>query len=601
MPGKAKTPERNDVDPRSTWRLEDLFETEQEWEKAFSRAGEMIEAAGGMKGTLGESAGSLLKCLKLSDEMGELLGKVFVYAHMKSHQDTRDNAARAMADRATSLSVAASGAESFIMPEILAIPADRIEAFMRSEKSLEPYRFFLERIIRQRPHVLSEKEEALLAGSGEMANAPETIFSMLTNADMTFPDIVDEQGKNAPLTDELYGVYLQSRDRAVRKDAYEKLFDTYGSFKNTLAASYGATLRSTRFYASSRNYPSSLESSLFANNIPVSVYTSLLDAVHSRLDQLHRYVSIKKKALNLDNIAMYDLYVPLVEEPDANISWEKACEMVLEGLSPLGEEYCRTLSKGFSERWIDVYENRGKRSGAYSWGTWPVHPYVLLNFNGKIRDVFTLAHEMGHALHKHYSDIHQPFIYAGHSIFIAEVASTTNEALLLGSLRSKARNRQESVFLLNYLLEQIRTTVFRQTMFAEFEMAAHDMVAEGQAPTADTLGSLWLELNEKYYGTAIETDEGIRNEWSRIPHFYSPFYVYQYATGYSAATALSRGISEEGEPARKRYLEFLGRGESAWPIDVLKDAGVDMTSPEPVAQTLDLFKEALDELENLLG
>ncbi|MEA3508194.1 MAG: M3 family oligoendopeptidase, partial [Synergistota bacterium] len=388
MPGKTKTLERNYLDPRFTWRLEDLFETEHQWEKAFSRAGEMIKAAGDLRGTLGESAASLLKCLKLSDEMGEPLGKIFVYAHMKSHQDTRDNTARAMADRATSLAVAASGAESFIMPEILAIPTDRIEAFVKSEKGLEPYRFFLERIIRQRPHVLSEKEEALLAGSGEMANAPETIFSMLTNADMTFPDIVDEQGESAPLTEELYGVYLQSRDRAVRKDAYEKLFDTYGSFKNTLAASFGATLRSGRFYASARNYPSVLESSLFANNIPVSVYTSLVDAVSSRLNLLHRYVSLKKQALDLKQIAMYDLYVPLVEEPDSNISWKKACEMVLEGLHPLGEDYCKTLSKGFSERWIDVYENRGKRSGAYSWGTWPVHPYVLLNFNGKIRDVF---------------------------------------------------------------------------------------------------------------------------------------------------------------------------------------------------------------------
>ena len=594
-------PERQDVDRSFLWRLEDLFENEGDWEKAFEEAESLLPPLEAFAGRLSESSKTFLEFLKLSDRVGEAVSKIYVYANMKSHEDTRVSAPQALASRAESLGVKASRAGAFAAPEILAIPDDKIAAFMREEKDLAMYSFFLEEMSRQRKHILSPAEEALLAASGEVAHAPENIFSMLTNADMTFPPIHDEDGNETPFSEERYGIFIQSRNRRVREEAYRNLYGTFGQYRNTLSASLNAAIRSSLFYSRARGFSSNLEASLNSNDIPASVYDSLISAVRGRLPLLHRYTDLRKKALDLDQARMYDLYVPMAPEYRQDIPYGETLTMVREGLRPLGERYLAALDEGFSGGWIDVYENRGKRGGAYCWGSYPTHPYILLNYSNRLRDTFTVAHEMGHALHKYFSDRKQPYVYAGHSIFIAEVASTTNESLLLEHLLASAAGRDERLFLLNYRLEQVRTTVFRQTMFAEFERIVHGMVENGEAPTADTFCKVWRDLNAAYYGPDMTLDPEIEMEWARIPHFYSPFYVFQYATGYSAATALSRLILEKSEGAVERYMEFLERGKSAPAIEVLRDAGVDMTLPEPVDRTLDLFEATLVEFERLLS
>lgn len=605
MPHEERTataiPERGDLDPAYMWKLKDLFWSDQEWEEAFEEVKSLLPALEAFQGRLAESPNELLECLRLSDRIGEAASKIYVYAHMKSHEDTRASAPQALASRAESLGVMTSQAGAFVTPEILAIPDDRIAAFVQEDSGLRMYRFFLEDITRQREHVLSPGEEALLAASGEIAHAPENIFSMLTNADMTFPPVHDEEGRETPFSEERYGIFIQSRDRKVREEAYRTLFGTFGRYRNTLSASLNAAIRSTLFYSRARGFASNLEASLDGDNIPAAVYDSLINAVHSRLPLLHRYTKLREKTLDIDQVRMYDLYVPMAPEYRQDIPYREAVSMIMEGLRPMGERYLAALDDGFSGGWIDVHENRGKRGGAYCWGSYPDHPFVLLNYNNRLRDVFTVAHEMGHAMHKYFSDRNQPYVYAGHSIFIAEVASTTNEALLLEHLLTSASSREEKLYLLNYRLEQVRTTVFRQTMFAEFERIVHGMVEKGEAPTADTFCSVWRDLNSEYYGPEMTLDAEIEMEWGRIPHFYSPFYVFQYATGYSAATTLSRLILEDGEAAAEKYIGFLERGKSAPAIDVLRDAGVDMTLPEPVERTLDLFESTLTEFKRLLS
>jgi oligoendopeptidase F len=424
---------------------------------------------------------------------------------------------------------------------------------------------------------------------------------MLTNADMTFPDIADSKGAKHPLTQERHGTYMVSQDRTLRENAFKTLHSKFGDFRNTLSGTLNATLRSAAYFAKSRKYGSTLEAALAPDAIPMEVYHGLIDTVGENLHLLHRYASLKKRALKLDSLHMYDMYVPLAPEPLRDIPYEDACRMVTRALETLGPEYVTRLNEGFSSRWIDVRENRGKQGGAYSWGSYGVHPYVLLNYNGTFRDVFTIAHEMGHALHKAYTDRRQPFVYAGHSIFTAEVASTTNEILLHRSLRIHSESPKEKLYFAQVLLEQIRTTFFRQTLFAEFELAVHGLVAEGGAPTADTFCTLWRELNEKYYGPELVIDRELEYEWSRIPHFYSPFYVYQYATGYAAATALAEDIVKEGDPAVERYIGFLESGKSDYPVQLLKRAGVDMTSPDPVEAVASLFGSTMEELEKMLA
>ena len=593
-------PERPDIPEKYTWRLEDLFETAKDWEKALRTVESMGKDLASRKGSLKASADGLLEGLKLSEALEELMERVFVYAHLLSHQDTRNQKGQSMAARAVSLAVKTGELTSFIVPEIIEAGRERVKGFIAERKELERYRFLLEDIFRQSAHRLSTEEETLLSGAGEIAHAPESIFSMLTNADMSFPDVEDEKGQLHPLSQERYGTYLLSPDRTLRENSFMALHRMFGSYKNTLSGTLNATLRGAAYFARSRKYSSTLEAALAPDNIPLEVYHGLIKTVQEHLHLLHRYTSVKKRALALESIHMYDMYFPLAPEPGKNISYEDACRMVAESLRPLGDDYVSLLLEGFESRWVDVLENRGKRGGAYSWGSYGVHPYVLLNYNGTFRDVFTIAHEMGHALHKAFTDKKQPFVYSSHSIFTAEVASTTNEILLHRALQESVNSREEKLYFANALLEQIRTTFFRQTLFAEFELKVHGMIAEGEAPTAETFCSLWRSLNEKYYGNDLQIDTELEYEWARIPHFYSPFYVYQYATGYAAATAISRNITEGSRREVKRYLEFLESGKSDYPVKLLRQAGVDMTSSEPVKEVASLFEKTLKELERLL-
>ncbi len=589
---------RDQIEESYRWDLSTIFHTAEDWEAAWKTLQASISDLEAYRGRLNVDGRTLFTCLEYLDTVEVLLGKVFVYATMTSHEDMRNQDAQAMADKAMALNVRVSEALSFLVPEILEIDEDRLWRFVKDEPRLETYRLYLERIVRQKPHVLSAREEGLLAGMGEIVQAPEHMFSMLTDGDMVFPSIDDEAGQTVELSEERYYRCIRSRNRTVRRDAFLGIHGTYEGFKNTLAASLSASVKGDAYLARVHSYGSSREAALEPREIPLSIYDNLLSTVEARLPVLHEYVALRKRALGLDELHMYDLYVPLVDDPDTDISWESAKSMVLRGLEPLGEEYGALLRRGMDERWIDVYESQGKRKGAYSWGSYGTNPFVLLNYNGTIRDVFTLAHELGHSLHSWHSHRAQPPVYGDYTIFVAEVASTTNEVLLLEHLLKESPEARP--FLLNYCLEQVRTTVFRQTMFARFELEIHRMVEEGTPLTPEGLCSLWSQLNREYYGPEITIDQEIGIEWARIPHFYSAFYVYQYATGYSAATALAEGILKEGAPARARYLDFLAGGSSCSPIELLRRAGVDMARKEPVEATLDLFKEKLDELAALI-
>lgn len=598
MKNQVSVPKREDIDQIYRWDLSSIYGSEVEWQAAFDEVLRMASLVQEFQGKLGDGATELLRCLSTVDDLGVELGKVFVYGTMKSHQDVSDEVAKAMADRAMVLSVQVSTAMSFVVPELLEIEESKIWSFLAEEPSLEVYRFNLEGIFRKKPHILSAREEELLAGMGEVAQAPEQIFSMLTNGDMVFPNIKDEKGLDVELSEERYYRLIRSKDRSVRKDAFEGIHRTYRAFKNTLAASYSASVKEDAFSARVRRYGSSLEAALDSNRIPVSVYENLLSTVEKGLPLLHRYMSLRKRALGLADLHMYDLYVPIFDEPDVDISWNEAKSLVKDGLAPLGEDYVSVLSRGMEDRWIDVYENQGKRKGAYSWGSYGTNPFVLLNYNGTLRDVFTLAHEMGHSLHSWYSHKNQPPIYGDYSIFVAEVASTTNEVLLMEHLLRE--REEERPFLLNYYLEQIRTTVFRQAMFAQFELETHRMVESQEPLTPQSLSTLWGDLNRKYYGPEVVVDQDIEVEWARIPHFYSAFYVYQYATGYSAATVLGDRILREGDRAVKDYMGFLSGGSSAYPIDLLRSAGVDMECSASLDSMLVLFEEKLNELDGFV-
>jgi oligoendopeptidase F len=559
-----------------------------------------MERLGDFNGRLFESPETLLEFLKLEEAASERMGKIYAYAVMKSHEDTAAAARQARADRAGSLLASYGAVLSFYRPEILAAGKEKVNNAIKACPGLEMYRHHFDDLLRTAGHVLGPQEEEILARSGEMARTPENAFSLLTNADLTFPVIRDESGRETELSEERYYLLSRSKDRRVRKDAFEGLFTTYGKFRNTLAALYSGSVKSDLFFSRARKYPSALEASLHGDNISPSVYAMVVDTVNRNLDALHGYMALRKKALGLEELRMYDLNVPLADEPETRIPYGKAVEMVTDGLAPLGREYLDVLKKGFSSRWIDVFENQGKRKGAYSWGSYGTHPYMLLNYNGTLRDVFTIAHEAGHSLHTWFSHAGQPQVYADYTIFLAEVASTTNEALLLESLLEKAP-KEEKVFLLNHYLDQVRTTVYRQTMFAEFERETHSLAEKGEALTAGLLCELWKELNERYHGPEMVLDDGLSVEWARIPHFYSAFYVYKYVTGFAAAGCLSSNILHGGEEERKRYIRFLSRGSSAYSLDILREAGVDMTSPVPLEQTLRSFREKTYLLEDLLG
>ena len=582
-----------------TWCLEDMFESDDFWEEEFGRLQRMIFQYEDFEGTLGESADSLLEYLKFNDETNLLMERLYVYANMRYHQDMANSMYQEFAARAQKLMVEISGASAFAEPEILEITTEKINIFFNENPELETYKRYISEILRGKNHTLDKKTETILAKSRQMANAAENIFSMYNGADIKFPSITTEEGEEIEITHGNFVPLLESTDREVRKAAFEGVYETYGKMRNTLAATFAANLDQANFYAQVRNFSSAREMYLYGSNIPESVYDNLIETVHKNMDKMHKYVSLRKKILDVSELHMYDLYTPIAKAPDTKYSFEAAKDIVLEGLAPMGEEYIKVLEEGFDNRWIDVYENEGKRSGAYSWGAYGIHPYVLMNYHGTLDHVFTLAHEMGHAIHSYYSDTNQPYVNAGYKIFVAEVASTCNESLLIQHLLKITEDEEEKAYLINHFLEQFKGTLYRQTMFAEFEKIAHSMVQNGEGVTADRLCEIYYNLNKKYFGDDIVIDKEIELEWARIPHFYNPFYVYQYATGLSAAIALSKRIIEEGKPAVEDYMKFLKGGSSQDPIELLKIAGVDMTSAKPIETALELFGNLLDELQKM--
>lgn len=592
---------RSDIPEELTWKLEDIFATDKLWEEELKQLQADIPQIDKFQGKLGESAQTLYDLLKLQDEISERLGKLFTYAHMRSDQDTANSFYQEINTKAENVLTLASSSMSFIVPEILELEESKLRDFLEENEKLQLYQKVLDEITRQRPHVLSHQEEALLAeASDPMENASNT-FGMLNNADLTFPTIKNEQGEDVELTHGRYIGFLESKDRNVRETAFKAMYDTYGKFKNTFASTLIGNVKKDNFYAKIRKYDSARQEALDNNNIPEQVYDNLVEAVNEKLPLLHRYTALRKKVLELDELHMYDLFTPLVKDVDMEITYEKAQQYVLEGLAPLGEEYVNIVKEGYENRWIDVEESKGKRSGAYSSGAYGTHPYILLNWQDNVNDMFTLAHELGHSVHSYYTRKSQPFRYGNYSIFVAEVASTCNEALLNDYMLKHVDDEKQKLYLLNHFLEGFRGTVFRQTMFAEFEHDIHKRMQEGEAFTADKLTEIYYDLNKKYFGEDVVSDEEIGIEWARIPHFYMDYYVYQYATGYSAATALASQILDEGEPAVERYINnFLKAGNSDFPIEVLKKAGVDMTSKQPILDALAVFEEKLNEMEKLL-
>ena len=595
----ASLPERTAIPAEYKWKLDDIYGSQKAWEEDFAKIKSGLPKIAAYKGTLAQSPQKLAEFLKVREELSIILGKLYVFANMKSHEDTADSSCQGPANRAAALSVEFSAAESYMTPEILSMPEETLKKYI-SAPELAEYSFLLREILRQKQHVLSEAEELILARSGDMAGVPDNAFSMLTNADMKFPSIRDENGNKVEMSEERAVSYLRSPKRHVRRAAFSSLYKPYEDMKNTLGATFDGMLKASRFYSASRNYGSPLEEALDANNIPVSVYDSLVDTLEGNLEPMYRYMALRKKMLGVRSLHMYDLYVPLARDPFGEISWSDAQKMMFDGLAPLGADYLAQVRTGLSEGWADVFPNRGKRSGAYSWGSYGTHPYIFLNHTNNLNDVMTLVHEMGHSMHSWYSRRSQPFATADYCIFTAEVASTTNEVIFLSGLIAETKDKNRRLYLLNRRLENIRTTVYRQTMFASFEREVHKRAADGGDTTPDGLKQLWYELNRKYYGGMITIDEQLKMEWARIPHFYSPFYVYQYATGFSAATALASGILEHGAPARDRYLNFLTKGGSDYPIELLKGAGVDMSTQEPVKAVIKQFGETLDEIESLL-
>ncbi|MEW6661941.1 MAG: oligoendopeptidase F [Bacillota bacterium] len=597
--GLAKTPPaRDQLAEHHKWRLEDIYPTDQKWEEDFRSLQQQCPALAGFQGKLGESWQKLLECLELREQMGETLERLYVYAHMRKDEDNNQVKYQAMADRVMGLSVKIQSITAYIVPEILGLSEEQLQSWM-NQPEMALYRHFLEDMVRLRPHTLSAQEEELVAQVGELATAPKTVYRMLINADTKFPIIKDEKGEDIEVSEAKYTHLLRSRDRRVRQDAFAALLGAYKDKRNTIAGLLSTSVKKDIFYSRVRKYPSALEAALKGDNIPLEVYYNLIKTVRENLDLLHNYVKLRKRLLGLQELRMYDLYVPMVSQVDIQVPFDEAKKMVLESVEPLGQEYLAALREGLQGRWIDVFENKGKTSGAYAWGAYGTHPFVLLNYQDSLDGVFTLAHEMGHALHTYYSSREQPYIYAHYTIFTAEVASTVNEALLLHYLLGNREDPKERLYLLNYYLEQFRGTVFRQTMFAEFEKIIHEKAEAGEALTPDVLSGIYYQLNMDYYGPHITVDQDIEIEWARIPHFYSAFYVYKYATGFSAATALSRQVLGKEEGAVDRYLGFLKSGSSDYSINILQRAGVDMTSPEPVKKALEVFAETLRQMEEI--
>ena len=593
-----KIRQRHEIAAEDKWAIEDLYATDAAWEAELATIAEDQSFMAGFAGKLGQSAEMLYAYLERMEQVNAKAELLANYCMRKSDEDTRNGTYQAMVGKFMSVIVGLSAVTSFETPEMMAITDEQLDAFYTAEPRLERYRRYLSDLRRRKEHVLSPAEEKLLAAAGEMAQAPDSIYGSFADADISFPDAIDSEGRKHPLSQGTFVPLEESADRVLRKSAYENLYHGFGSYKNTAAAILNAQGKQLKFFADARKYPSTLDAALDQTNVPTSVYLNLIEAVHQNLDKMHRYVRLRKKLLGVDELHFYDVYTPLLADVDKKIPFSQAKQTVYESLAPLGEDYRAILKQGFENRWIDVYENVGKRGGAYSAGA-AVHPYVLLNYSGTLDSQFTLAHEMGHALHSYLSNKHQNPIDADYVIFVAEVASTCNEALLMEHLLAKTTDKKERAYLINHFLDQFKGTLYRQTMFAEFELIIGRMIGEGKTLTADILCEEYKKLNELYYGPDVIVDDEIAMEWARIPHFYYNYYVFQYATGYSAAIALSRKILSEGESAVKDYLGFLSGGCSKSPIDLLKGAGVDMTNPEPINQALKLFDALLDEMEEL--
>ena len=592
-------PKRDQVPEEFTWNLKDMYESDEAWLRENEALKELPGRIAAFRGTLGQSAENLLRYLRMEDEVSVRLGTLMGYASCKGDQDTANGFYQDLRGKAMNTAVAVSSAAAFAAPEIMAIPEDDLNLFYAVQPELETYRRVLYQIRRRKEHILSPAEERLLAAAGEMAEAPDNIGSVLRNADLKFPDVTDREGKPHQLTGGSFVPLLESGDRVLRRNAFEAYYNRLGEFRNTVAATLDAQFKQLRFYADARHYDSTIAASLDRTEVPVPVYTNLIEAVHANLDKMYRYVSLRKKLLGVEELHMYDVYTPIVADAAEKISFEEAKATVLEALAVLGEDYTALLRQGFENRWIDVYENEGKRGGAYSSGNSRPHPYVLLNHKDTLDSMFTLAHEMGHALHSYHSTEHQPVCTSDYVIFVAEVASTCNEVLLMRHLLGKTRDKKARAYLINHFLDQFKGTVYRQTMFAEYELWMGQTSEAGQTLTAELLSDKYLELNKLYFGPDMVSDPGIALEWARIPHFFYNYYVFQYATGFSAAVAIANRILSEGAPAVADYKRFLSGGSSTDPISLLKIAGVDMSSPEPVNAALSLFGELLEEMEAL--
>lgn len=594
--------ERGDIDEKYLWDLNDLFADDDAFLAELAKQQNLPETLASYEGSL-DAPGKLLDFMRLQDDAGDTLSKLYGYAARKSDEDTRVSTYQDFQAQVQNLYVHVMSATSWFDNEVLALGKERIGQFAEQEPGLELYKLVFERLFKRAEHVLSPAEEKLLAAAADMASNPDDTFSMLNDADMTFPDAVDSHGEAHPVTHGSFVPLLQSSDRDLRRSAYEGLYSVYGQFKNTSASILAGQMKQLKFFADSRKYASTLEASLDDTEVPTQVYTNLIDAVHKGLPMFHRYIGLRKKVLGLQpqkKLRFYDLYVPMGDEYKMKFTYEEACETMLKALEPMGEEYLSIVRKGLSERWVDVYETPGKRSGAYSAGSIGAHPVILMNFQGELDDVFTLVHEMGHSVHTYLTCQNQPSVYSHYVIFVAEVASTCNEALLMQYLLKNATDDKQKAYLLNHFTEQFRSTLFRQTMFAEFELKVNELAASGAGITAEALCNIYADLNRLYFGDDVEIDEQISLEWSRIPHFYYDYYVYQYATGYAAAIAISTRILEEGETAVADYFRFLSGGNSDTPIELLKLAGVDMASTAPIESALNLFDELIDQLEELL-
>lgn len=593
-------PKRSEIPVEFTWDVSAIFPSEADWEEGLKKLNEYPAQIAAFQGRLGESAQTLLKAFRLEDEIDVLAGKVYGYASLNADVDLADSACQAKLGRVRDALVALGRAGAYRSPEIMEIPEETLQAFLKEEPALKEYERSLYQIRRKAAHILSPAEEALLAGAQEIAGAPDRIGSTLRNTELKFPAAVDSKGESHPLTNGTLVPLLESEDRALRQDAYEKYYDRLGELKNTIAATLEGQFKKLRFFARARHYDTTLEASLNNTEVPVAVYHNLIEAVHNNLPHMYRYVALRKKLLGVDSLHMYDVYRPIIPGSDKKILFNEAKAAVLEALAVMGDDYVALLNRAFNERWIDIYESEGKRGGAYSSGGARPHPFILLNHHDNLDSQFTLAHELGHSMHSWYSKENQPVSTADYVIFVAEVASTCNEVLLMNHLLKKTTDKKERAALINHFLDQFKGSIFRQTMFAEFELTMGRMAEAGETLTADALCEKYKALNALYFGPDMVTDDRIALEWARIPHFFYNYYVFQYATGFSAAVALAKRILTEGAPAVADYKKFLSGGSSTDPVSLLKLAGVDMSSPEPVNAALAYFGELLDEIETLV-